>query len=87
MARALTRWRVRFAAPAWRTGARRGYAMAQAGQPLTCPSSATGKIHVAAALLKLQRLIMPSSTHSPAEWLRVTVDMHSAQLFSRNSRR
>jgi hypothetical protein len=53
-----------------------------ADQPLADPESATGKIHGTAAVPNLARITVQGSTSAPAEWLRLTVDPDSTQVFS-----
>ena len=51
-------------------------------QPLSNPNSATGVIHGTQAVPNLTRITVQGSTSAPAEWLRLTVDPHSPQVFS-----
>jgi hypothetical protein len=51
-------------------------------KPLADPSSATGRIHGAPAVPNLTRITVQGSTSAPAEWLRLTIDPHSAEVFS-----
>jgi hypothetical protein len=51
-------------------------------QPLADPQSATGKIHGTPAVPNLTRITVQGSTTAPAEWLRLTVDPDSTQVFS-----
>ena len=51
-------------------------------QPLAKPNSATGSIHGTQAVPNLTRITVQGSTTAPAEWLRLTVDPGSAQVFS-----
>jgi hypothetical protein len=54
----------------------------QADRPLADPSSATGLIHGAPAVPNLTRITVQGSTNKPAEWLRLTIDAHSPNVFS-----
>ncbi len=51
-------------------------------QPLADPNSATGVIHGAQAVPNLTRITVQGSTSAPSEWLRLTVDPRSPQVFS-----
>jgi hypothetical protein len=51
-------------------------------QPLADPSSTTGNIHHTQAVANLTRITVQGSTTAPAEWLRLTIDPNSAQVFS-----
>ena len=51
-------------------------------QPLADPSSATGKIHGTQAVPNLTRITVQGSTNKPSEWLRLTIDPRSPQMFS-----
>jgi hypothetical protein len=51
-------------------------------QPLADPNSATGAIHGTPAVPNLTRITVQGSTTAPAEWLRLTVDPGSPQIFS-----
>ena len=51
-------------------------------QPLADPASVTGLIHNAPAVPNLTRITVQGSTTTPAEWLRLTIDTRSAQVFS-----
>jgi hypothetical protein len=53
-----------------------------ADQPLAKPNSATGIIHGTEAVPNLTRITVQGSTSAPAEWLRLTVDPASPQVFS-----
>ena len=53
-----------------------------ADQPLADPSSATGKIHGTQAVPNLTRITVQGSTNTPSEWLRLTIDPRSPQIFS-----
>jgi len=50
--------------------------------PLADPSSATGKIHNAAAAPNLTRITVQGSTNAPGEWLRLTIDPRTQGVFS-----
>ena len=49
--------------------------------PLADPTSATGVIHHTQAVPNLTRITVQGSTNAPAEWLRLTIDTHSATPF------
>jgi len=51
-------------------------------QPLASPASATGVIHGTRAVPNLTRITVQGSTTAPAEWLRLTIDPNSSQMFS-----
>jgi hypothetical protein len=51
-------------------------------QPLADPTSATGVIYGTPAVTNLTRITVQGSTNAPAEWLRLTVDPNSPQVFS-----
>jgi hypothetical protein len=51
-------------------------------QPLADPSSATGVIHGTQAVPNLTRITVQGSTNKPSEWLRLTIDPRSPQVFS-----
>jgi len=53
-----------------------------ADHPLTNPNSATGLIHGTQAVPNLTRITVQGSTSAPAEWLRLTVNPQSPQVFS-----
>jgi hypothetical protein len=53
-----------------------------ADRPLADPASATGQIHGAPAVPNLTRITVQGSTNTPAEWLRLTIDPHSPNVFS-----
>lgn len=53
-----------------------------ADQPLANPSSATGVIHNTQAVPNLTRITVQGSTNAPAEWLRLTIDPNTPQVFS-----
>jgi hypothetical protein len=54
----------------------------KADHPLMDPHSATGKIHGAQAAPNLTRVTVQGSTNTPREWLRLTIDPRSPQIFS-----
>ena len=51
-------------------------------QPLADPASAAGQIHGTQAVSNLTRIIVQGSTNLPREWLRLTIDPRSRQVFS-----
>jgi hypothetical protein len=51
-------------------------------QPLANPLSATGLIHNTQAVPNLTRITVQGSTNKPREWLRLTIDPGSLQIFS-----
>ena len=51
-------------------------------QPLADPSSVTGLIHGTQAVPNLTRITVQGSTNMPREWLRLTIDPRSPQIFS-----
>lgn len=51
-------------------------------QPLADPSSATGQIHHTQAVPNLTRITVNGSTNTPYEWVRLTVDPRSPDVFS-----
>jgi hypothetical protein len=53
-----------------------------ADQPLADPNSATGKIHKAQAVPNLTRITVQGSVNTPSEWLRLTIDPHTRDVFS-----
>jgi hypothetical protein len=53
-----------------------------ADQPLADPASASGKIHGTPAVPNLTRITVQGSTTAPAEWLKLTINPESAQVFS-----
>jgi len=53
-----------------------------ADHPLADPTSATGRIHGTQAVPNLTRITVQGSTTAPAEWLRLTIDPRSANVFS-----
>ena len=54
----------------------------EADQPLADPNSATGKIHGTQAVPNLARITVQGSTNKPSEWLRLTIDPRSPDVFS-----
>jgi hypothetical protein len=54
----------------------------EADQPLADPQSTLGKIHRTRAVPNLTRLTVQGSTNAPAEWLRLTIDPRTPQVFS-----
>src|SRR5258706_1710735 len=50
-------------------------------KPLADPNSATGKIHGTQPVPNLTRITVQGSTTAPAEWLRLTIDPDSPQVF------
>ena len=53
-----------------------------ADHPLADPTSAMGRIHATPAVPNLTRITVQGSTNAPAEWLRLTIDPRSADVFS-----
>lgn len=51
-------------------------------RPLADASSATGRIHQTPAVPNLTRITVQGSTNSPSEWLKLTIDPNSAQVFT-----
>ena len=51
-------------------------------QPLANQTSAAGVIHNTPVVSNLTRITVQGSTSAPAEWLRLSVDPHSPQVFS-----
>jgi hypothetical protein len=51
-------------------------------KPLADPTTATGKIHNTPAVPNLTRITVQGSTTAPAEWLKVTIDPDSPDVFS-----
>lgn len=51
-------------------------------RPLADPASPTGRIHGAPAVPNLMRITVQGSTTAPGEWLRLTIDPRSAQVFT-----
>ena len=56
-----------------------------ADRPLADPTSQTGKYHNVAAVPNLQRLVVQGSTNDPGEWLRITIDPSTPEVFSWNN--
>ncbi len=54
----------------------------QADYPQADQTSATGKIHNTQAVPNLTRITVQGSTNNPAEWLRLTIDPRSPEVFS-----
>lgn len=50
-------------------------------KPLADPQSETGSIHHTQAIPNLTRISVQGSTNNPAEWLRLTIDPSSADVF------
>ncbi len=50
--------------------------------PLGDPTSAAGKIHNTQAVPNLTRIIVQGSTNHPSEWLRLTIDPRTPEVFS-----
>ncbi len=50
--------------------------------PLADPTSATGVIHHTQAVPKLTRITIQGSTNHPSEWLKLTIDPNSPDVFS-----
>lgn len=53
-----------------------------ADNPLADPASATGLIHGTQAVPNLTRITVQGSTNTPHEWLRLSIDPRSPQVFS-----
>jgi hypothetical protein len=53
-----------------------------ADRPLADPASPSGRIHGTPAVPNLTRITVQGSTNAPAEWLRLTIDPHTAAVFS-----
>ena len=51
-------------------------------RPLAYPASPTGLIHGTPAVPNLTRITVQGSTSAPAEWLRLTIDPRTPQVFS-----
>lgn len=51
-------------------------------KPLADPRSPTGAIHHAPAVPNLTRIVVQGSTNIPAEWLRLTIDTTTTDVFS-----
>ncbi|MGJ0510486.1 MAG: hypothetical protein ACR652_25855 [Methylocystis sp.] len=54
----------------------------KADRPLADPQSASGQVHKVPATPNLQRIVVQGSTTAPAEWLRLTLDPTSRDVFS-----
>lgn len=54
----------------------------QADRPIADPTSSTGVIHHTRAVPNLLRIVVQGSTNDPAEWLRLTIDPRSRNVFS-----
>jgi len=54
----------------------------ESDHPLASPSSATGLIHHTQAVPNLTRVTVQGSTNKPAEWLRLTIDTRTSNVFS-----
>jgi hypothetical protein len=54
----------------------------EADRPLADPSSPTGMIHGTPAVPNLTRITVQGSTNAPAEWLRLTIDPRTPEVFS-----
>lgn len=50
-------------------------------RPLADPDSPTGRIHHTPAVPNLTRIVVQGATNHPAEWLRVTIDPSTPQVF------
>jgi hypothetical protein len=53
-----------------------------ADRPLADPSSPTGLIHRTPSVPNLTRVVVQGSTNKPAEWLRLTIDPRTKDVFS-----
>jgi hypothetical protein len=53
-----------------------------ADQPLADPSSGTGLIHLTLPVPNLTRITVQGSANAPAEWLRLTIDTRTKNVFS-----
>jgi len=51
-------------------------------RPLADPASPPGLIHGTPAVPNLTRITVQGSTSAPAEWLRLTIDPHTPEVFS-----
>lgn len=51
-------------------------------RPLADPASPTGLIHGTPAVPNLTRITVQGSTNAPAEWLRLTIDPRTPEVFS-----
>jgi Calcineurin-like phosphoesterase len=54
----------------------------ESDHPLADPASATGLIHKTPAAPNLTRITVQGSTNAPAEWLRLTIDTRSHNIFT-----
>ena len=54
----------------------------EADQPLADPTSATGVIHHTQAVPNLTRITVQGSTNTPNEWLKLTINPHSRDVFT-----
>jgi Calcineurin-like phosphoesterase len=54
----------------------------EADHPLADPTSATGQIHHTVPVPNLTRITVQGSTNAPAEWLRLTIDPRTRDVFS-----
>jgi len=54
----------------------------EADQPLADPTSATGVIHHTQAVPNLTRITVQGSTNTPNEWLKLTIDPNSPNVFT-----
>ena len=54
----------------------------EADHPLADPASPAGQIHGTQAVPNLTRITVQGSTNKPREWLRLTIDPRSPQIFS-----
>jgi len=54
----------------------------EADHPLADPTSATGKIHGTQAVSNLSRITVQGSINHPSEWLRLTINPRSPDVFS-----
>src|SRR5262249_9806656 len=54
----------------------------EADHPLAVPNSATGLIHGTPTVPNLTRITVQGSTNKPREWLRLTIDPDSPEVFS-----
>src|SRR6266481_180404 len=62
--------------------AQRRLAPLRSGSSARGPSSPTGLIHGTPAVANLTRITVQGSTNKPREWLRLTIDPHSPDVFS-----
>jgi hypothetical protein len=54
----------------------------ESDHPLADPNGTTGKIHHTQAVPNLTRIVVQGSTNAPAEWLRLTIDVRTPQVFT-----